>query len=139
MRRSISFSFAYIDLKLLNAASFLFWPQFRRLGYAVSALKICGNRTSTSFIYLFVPVDLERDVEATPRIDVECYVCSRCVQVSARFVYLFIYILFVDLFIYLLTYIFEASPSEGVLSTLGPKITLLHNINFQTICFINVH
>ena len=35
--------------------------------------------------------------------------------------------------------IYEASPSEGVLSTLGPKITLLHNIKFQTLCFINIH
>ena len=35
----IFFSFAYIDLKLLTQLPFLFWPQFCRLGYAVSALK----------------------------------------------------------------------------------------------------
>ena len=39
----------------------------------------------------------------------------------------------------IITGLIEASPSEGVLSTLGPKITLLHNINFQTLCFINIH
>ena len=39
MRRSVFFSFAYIDLKLLTQASFLSRPQFRRLGYGVSALK----------------------------------------------------------------------------------------------------
>ena len=35
--------------------------------------------------------------------------------------------------------VIKASPSEGVLSTLGLKITLLRNINFQTVCFINIH
>ena len=83
MHRSIFFSFAYIDLTLLTQLPFLFRPQFRRLGYAVSALELVKLH-----VYFIIIVIIISD----PR--------SGCYIVLPMFIFFFFFFFFFLFFLF---------------------------------------